>query len=303
MTLVTRFAPAPTGHLHLGHLINAVWVWGYARAHGGRVLLRLEDHDRGRGRSEYERSILDDLDWLGLEPDGATTGSFRAGPHLQRQSDNTARYATVLQRLEAEGRAYACVCSRNQIARANAEAGNPDRQGEEQRYPGTCRELGIDPAATSARRVVIRESDLEEFDDLRLGHQVQDPPSQCGDLLVRDRNGNYTYQFAVVVDDFDQGVTHVIRGEDLLESTGRQLRLARMIGRETPPRFLHHPLLRTPDGRKLSKSAGDTGLRELRKRGASAAELLGRAARFGGLPHDGSPIVAADLARLFDAGR
>lgn len=303
MTLVTRFAPAPTGHLHLGHVVNAVWVWGYTRAHGGRVLLRLEDHDRGRCRAEYEQSILDDLDWLGLAPDGATTGDFRAGPQALRQSDNNARYAALLQRLESDGRAYPCVCSRTEIARINAAAGQPDRDGEEQRYPGTCRDRGIDPNATSARRVVIRESNLEEFDDLRLGHQVQDPPSQGGDLLARDRNGNYTYQFAVVVDDYDQGVSHVIRGEDLLESTGRQLRLARMIGRETPPQFLHHPLIRTADGRKLSKSAGDTGIRELRESGASAAALLGRAAQLGGLPHDGTPLLAGDLAQLFTAGQ
>lgn len=299
MTLVTRFAPAPTGHLHLGHLVNAVWVWGYARARGGRVLLRLEDHDRGRCRPEYEASILDDLDWLGLVPDGISTEDFRRGPQAQRQSDNLARYAEVLQHLEDAGRAYPCVCSRTEIARANALAGQPDREGDEQRYPGTCRDRRIDPSSTTARRLLVRESNLETFDDLRLGPQTQDPPSQCGDFLLRDRHGNYTYQLAVVVDDWDQGVTQVIRGEDLLDSTGRQLRLGRLIGRSTPPRFLHHPLIRNADGRKLSKAAGDTGIGELRAGGAAAAELLGRAAAMGGLPHDGSALDAAALASLF----
>ncbi len=279
--------------------MNAVWVWGYARARGGRVLLRLEDHDRGRCRPEYEASILDDLDWLGLVPDGISTEDFRRGPQPQRQSDNLARYAEVLGQLEAAGRAYPCVCSRAEIARANALAGQPDREGDEQRYPGTCRDRRIDPSSTTARRLLVHESDLETFDDLRLGPQTQDPPSQCGDFLLRDRHGNYTYQLAVVVDDWDQGVTQVIRGEDLLDSTGRQLRLGRLIGCSTPPGFLHHPLIRNADGRKLSKAAGDTGIGELRAGGAAAAELLGRAAAMGGLPHDGTALDAAALASLF----
>ncbi|MBX3173797.1 MAG: hypothetical protein KF709_05260 [Gemmatimonadaceae bacterium] len=295
----TRFAPAPTGHLHLGHLVNAIWVWGLAAARGGRVLLRIEDHDRGRCRPEFERSILDDLDWLGLVPDAAGTDDFRRGPTPHRQSDNLARYEAVLRELEAEGRAYPCICSRTEIARANAEMGQPDRAGQEQRYPGSCRDRGLGADVTLARRLVVRESNLEEFKDLRLGPQAQDPPSQCGDVLLRDRAGNFTYQFAVVVDDFDQGVNVVIRGEDLLDSTGRQLRIAKLIGRPAPPRFLHHPLVLHPDGSKLSKSAGDTGIGELRSNGASAAELLGRAAGLAGLGHDGLPIHAQDLAGLF----
>jgi glutamyl-tRNA synthetase/glutamyl-Q tRNA(Asp) synthetase len=308
----TRFAPAPTGHLHIGHVVNAVWVWGLARARGGRVLLRIEDHDRGRCRPEYERSILDDLDWLGLIPDGAGTDDFRAGAHPQRQSDAADRYATRLRDLETRGLAYPCLCSRADIARANggdgfgvrepSAAGQPGAdaaEGQELRYPGTCRHLAVAPGATSARRVLMRPGTVEQFDDLRLGPQGQDPDLQCGDLLARDRRGNFTYQFAVVVDDLDQHVNLVIRGEDLLASTGRQLRLARLLGRSAPIQFLHHPLIRHPDGRKLSKSAGDTGVRELRASGVGAAELLGRAAALGGLPHDGRPIVAQDLARLF----
>jgi glutamyl-tRNA synthetase/glutamyl-Q tRNA(Asp) synthetase len=279
----TRFAPAPTGYLHLGHIVNAVWVWGLARAHGGRVLLRLEDHDRGRCRAEYEQAILNDLDWLGFTPDGATTDTFRTGAHSQRQSDNRARYEMRLTELESRDLAYPCSCSRADIARANgasngaangaangaensaANAEAPDgADGTELRYPGTCRSRALDPASTPARRIRVNAGTAERFNDLRLGEQVQDPNQQCGDFLARDRHGNFTYQFCVVVDDLEQGVDVVIRGEDLLDSTGRQLRLARMLGRTTPPRFLHHPLIRHPDGRKLSKSAGDTGVRELR---------------------------------------
>lgn len=295
----TRFAPAPTGHLHLGHLVNAVWVWGYARANGHEILLRLEDHDRGRCRPEYERSILDDLDWLGLVPDGADTDDFRRGPHPQRQQDNRLRYDVALAALEAAGLVYPCLCSRSDILRANEAIGRLPMESEELHYPGTCRSRAVSAAQTPARRIVMPSTHVECFDDLRLGAQEQSPALQCGDVLVRDRLGNFTYQFCVAVDDLDQGVDLIIRGEDLLDSTARQFVIARALGRSEMPRVLHHPLLRHPDGRKLSKSAGDTGLRELRAAGTSAAELLGRAALLGGLPHDGSPLAAAELPRLF----
>jgi glutamyl/glutaminyl-tRNA synthetase len=291
----TRFAPAPTGYLHLGHAANAVWVWGIARAFGGRVLLRVEDHDRGRCRPMYEQALLDDLDWLGLEPDGFGTDAFRAGPLAQRQSDNADRYRARLTMLEVNGQAYPCGCSRADVARANPGSGD----GTELRYPGTCRARGVDPDSTPARRVLMHAATVEHFDDLRLGTQAQDPDLQCGDVLVRDRLGNWTYQFAVVVDDLEQGVDLVIRGEDLLESTGRQLRLARMLGRHTPPRFLHHPLLRRADGRKLSKSAHDTGLRELRDAGHSRAEVLGLAAHLSGLAPTRAARGPDTLADLF----
>ena len=269
----TRFAPAPTGYLHLGHAVNAAWTWGMARAFDGQVLLRVEDHDRGRSKPEYEAALLDDLDWLGLEPDG-----------FSRQSDRGDQYAARLSTLEAAGLAYACTCTR------------ADFEG---RYPGTCRERHVDPHATPARRVVIESGEsLEHFSDLRLGAQSQDPATTFGDVLVRDRLGNWTYQFAVVVDDLEQDVDLIIRGEDLLESTGLQLRLARLLGRATPPRFLHHPLVRHPDGRKLSKSSNDTGLRELRAAGRTPEKVLGLAAHLGGLQAEPTPVNADDLAAL-----
>jgi glutamyl-tRNA synthetase/glutamyl-Q tRNA(Asp) synthetase len=153
---------------------------------------------------------------------------------------------------------------------------------------------------TLARRTRFEPAPSESFDDLRLGAQIQDPIAQCGDLLARDRHGNFTYQFAVVVDDLEQGVDLVIRGEDLLDSTGRQLRLAKLLGRAVAPRFLHHPLVVHPDGRKLSKSSGDTGIRDLRSDGRSGADVLGLAAALAGVGHDGSPIHADALAALFE---
>ncbi len=277
----TRFAPAPTGYLHLGHAVNAVWTWGFARAFGGNVLLRIEDHDRGRSRTEYEAAILDDLDWLGLAPDGMRTDSFRRGlAHPQRQSDNDERYAAHLAALEAAGLVYPCTCP------------------HATHYPGTCRIRPVPRDATTARRVVMAPGQPESFEDLRLGARSQDPDLQCGDMLVRDRSGNWTYQFAVVVDDFEQGVDVVIRGEDILDSTGRQIRLARLLGRPEPPLFLHHPLVRRADGRKLSKSTHDTGLRDLRAAGHRADEILGVAAHFGGLQAESTPLGADALADL-----
>lgn len=296
----SRFAPAPTGYLHLGHIVNAVWVWGLARARGGHVLLRIEDHDRGRCRPEYERALLEDLDWLGFAPDGASVGDFRAGAHEQRQSDKLARYAALVAELEQAGVAYACRCSRAEIERAVGATTDVsvDPEGSELRYPGTCRDAAVDPLSTPARRVRV-EPGVELARDLRLGELRQDPAMQCGDLLLRDRNGHFTYQFAVTVDDFDQNVDVVIRGEDLIASTGRQLRLARLLGRGDMPRFVHHPLVRDASGRKLSKAAGDTAVRELRAAGATPEEVIGRAAAIGGTAHSGAPLAASSVGSLF----
>jgi glutamyl/glutaminyl-tRNA synthetase len=290
----TRFAPAPTGYLHLGHLVNAIHVWGLARAYGGSVLLRLEDHDLTRCKPEYEQALLDDLEWLGFIPDEAPVAEFRAGRTPCRQSDNTAAYERALAALEADGRVYPCTCSRREVLQV-AGAVVP---GDEPCYPGTCRATPRGADSTRARRVRIDHVPVT-FDDLRLGRQEQLPATQCGDVLVRDRFGHWTYQFAVVVDDRDQRVDVVIRGEDLLPSTGRQLLLARLLRRSVPPQYLHHPLLRHADGRKLSKAAADTSLRELRRGGATAAGLIGEAAARCGLVPAARTITAAEVAALF----
>jgi glutamyl-tRNA synthetase/glutamyl-Q tRNA(Asp) synthetase len=227
------------------------------------VLLRIEDHDTTRCREEYEDALREDLDWLGFVPDEV----------VPRQSERHARYEEVLADLRARGLAYVCTCSRKDIAEVVGDAVN-----EETRYPGTCRALGLEPGPGRGWRVVM-EPGTELFTDLLLGEQVQDPSAQCGDLLVRDRLGHWTYQFAVTVDDMDQAIDLVIRGEDLLGSTGRQLRLARLLGRTRRPLFLHHPLIVKPGGEKLSKASGDTGVREMRAAGMTAAEVIGAASR------------------------
>ncbi len=273
----TRFAPSPTGYLHLGHVVNAVYVWGIARAAGGRVLLRIEDHDRIRSRPAFESAILEDLDWLGFD---ANEGDRP----VVRQSDGAAAYHTALEQLRASHHVYACDCSRKEIG------------GE--RYPGRCRARALAEAPGYGLRVEVGQR-VEEFDDLRLGRTRQVPAEQCGDILLRDRDGHWTYQFAVTVDDMNQGVDLVIRGEDLLSSTGRQIALARMLGRHVPPRFLHHPLIVKSGGEKLSKASGDTGVRELRRAGVSAADVIGRAACAAGLIARPRPITAGDVAVLF----
>jgi glutamyl-Q tRNA(Asp) synthetase len=293
---LTRFAPSPTGYLHLGHVANAAWVWGLARALGGRVLLRLEDHDAGRCRPAYEAALLDDLDWLGLMPDMGATNELRAGPSSLRQSDAGGDYQAALEALSARGRVYVCGCSRKDVARAAGDVSN-----QESRYDGRCRTRELEPGVGRGLRVRL-DPGVERFEDARLGIRVQDPWRQCGDLLVRDRLGRWTYQFAVVVDDLRQGIDLVIRGEDLTQSTGRQILLRRLLGGPPAPVFLHHPLILKPGGEKLSKSSGDTGIRELRAAGETPAAVLGRAAHLTGLQAEPRPMAAHDLANLFGAG-
>ena len=275
--MLTRYAPSPTGHLHLGHVVNAIYVWGMARAAGGRVLLRMEDHDRIRCRPEYESSILEDLAWLGFEPD--------EGLHpLLRQSDRGDVYRDALDRLRRAHHVYACECSRKHIA------------GE--RYDGFCRDRGLTDASGRGLRVRVNEG-VETFDDRLLGAIEQEPARQCGDLLLRDRDGNWTYQFAVTVDDMVQGITDVIRGEDLASSTGRQLRLRQMLGGSGRPHFAHHPLIRKPGGEKLSKSAADSGVRQLRQLGLTPEAVIGRAAAAVGLIDQFRPVAAHHVADIF----
>ena len=258
------------------------------------MLLRLEDHDRGRCRPEFEAALLEDLEWLGLEPDAGAPAELRAGRSPYRQSDAGEAYSAALARLG--GGVFACECSRKDLAR-----GGGDVFSEETRYAGRCRDLDLSPSPRRGLRLRV-EPGVERFTDARLGAREQDPSAQCGDLLLRDRLGQWTYHMAVVVDDLRHGVDLVIRGEDLLDSTGRQIRLAGLLGRAAPPVFLHHPLIRKPGGEKLSKSSGDTGIRELRGAGAAPAEVLGRAAQLTGLQPAPTPIAPHDLAKLFGPG-
>jgi glutamyl/glutaminyl-tRNA synthetase len=272
--IISRFAPAPTGFLHLGHVVNAIHVWREAAARGGRVLLRIEDHDRQRSRREYEAAIFEDLAWLG----------FAAGAAPVRQSERGAIYEEALERLRRQRLVYACGCSRAEIMASLKGRPTSDRVGQpftaadaaadtELWYPGTCAARGLAEGPGLGLRVRLPAT-VEQFVDLRHGLQEQRPSEQCGDLLVRDREGNWTYQFAATVDDLVQGVTLVVRGDDLLASTGRQIQLARLLGRDQPPEFLHHALIMKSADQKLSKSDGDTGVRDLRARGWTREQVI-----------------------------
>ena len=281
--LRTRFAPSVTGHLHLGHAVNAVYVWGVAQALGGEVVIRLEDHDRGRFRQEYEDSILEDLRWLGLD----TTLP------LSRQSDHQLRYELATRRLADSRLTFFCDCTRRVVAESQGA-----EEGETLRYPGTCR--GRELAEGPGRALRVRmDAGLEKFDDLRLGGMDQDPAAQCGDFVLRDARGQWTYQHCVVADDIAEGITLVVRGEDILESTGRQLRLMELLGHPTPPRYLHHPLVTDAAGRKLSKKEFAKSLGDLRREGWTPERVLGEAAFLGGLANVPTPIPAASLRSLF----
>ena len=279
----TRFAPAPTGWLHLGHVANAVYVWGLAGAAGASVLLRIEDHDRTRRRPAFDAGLLEDLAWLGFLQD--------AGP--VRQADDEAPYRAMLDRLRGETRVYGCDCSRTTFERWAVEHG---RRWHGPGCPGGCRDRAL---GGPTLRVALGGGS-ERWMDAIVG-PCADEVAAGGDPPIRDRAGHWTYLLAVVVDDLRQDVDLVVRGRDLLAATPDQIRLGRLLGRETPPTFAHHRLIRHADGRKLSKADGDTSVRDLRAAGRRPAELIGEAAAAAGLLDAPRPVEAADVADLFRA--
>ncbi|MDA0204612.1 MAG: glutamate--tRNA ligase family protein [Acidobacteria bacterium] len=280
----TRYAPSPTGYLHLGHVAHMLYVWGAARAFGAEVIVRMEDHDRGRCRPEFEAAILEDMDWLGFVPANVLE---RRSPY--RQSDCEDRYEAALERLKRQAHVYRCSCSRKQIAARVL----PSADGELP-YDGLCRNL----ESTKGGIRIELGGGAEFFLDGLLGEQSQDPSVQCGDLLLRDRSSQWTYQFAVTVDDLIQDVDLVVRGEDLLPSTGRQIRLGKLLGREQAALFVHHPLIRDDDGGKLSKKEASAPIRETRRKGVPPQQVLGSAAQRVGLTLGGAPQEREALLEL-----
>ncbi len=288
--LRTRFAPSPTGYLHLGHVASALYVWGIAQARQGHVLLRIEDHDAQRCRPEFTAALVEDLEWLQLI-DATTESSI--------QSDHPQRYVAALASLEQKAEVYACTCSRKAIAERLTR--EPPRS--ELFYDGYCRSQRIHatteltPGGAGLRLHLPPQTFV--FDDLMQGAQEQTPSLQCGDLLLRERAGSWTYHFCVTVDDAEEEIDLIIRGTDLLDACGRQRQLAELLGRPTPPYLLHHPLIVDETGQKLSKRFGSTALRTLRASGYTPAEVLGLAAHTVGLLSAEQPIAARDLGGLF----
>ena len=245
---VGRFAPSPTGPLHAGSLVAALASWLDARAQGGRWLVRIEDVDLPRCPPGTDALILSQLAACQLHPDA---------PPLY-QSQRVALYQAALDRLAAAGQAYPCACSRSEILAARLAQGlAPQRHGELV-YPGTCRD-GLHGRPARAWRLRLRQPADVDWQDRRLGPQHQDVAAEVGDFVLRRADGLWAYQLAVVVDDADQGITHVVRGEDLADNTPRQILLQRALGHATP-RYLHTPLVMGADGHKLSKQNGAQAL-------------------------------------------
>lgn len=270
MSGTIRFAPSPTGFLHEGHLLSALYVWAAAKKWDLKIHLRIEDHDQGRARKEYIDSIYEDLEWLGFKYDSQSV-----------QSNHFDLFQKVLDKLSEKGLVYPCTCSRKQLLTEN-----PISETGEVIYQGKC--LGeLKNDQPHSLRIVIPDKVIDWHDE-RLGDFRENPKKQCGDFPIRDRDGFWTYQFAVCIDDLVQGITHIVRGEDIRNSTARQIALSGIISEvctgdaslQIPtykrPLYLHHPLIVDPNGKKLSKREHAHSLRQEKEAGISAEQLLGR---------------------------
>ncbi|MBL8330498.1 MAG: tRNA glutamyl-Q(34) synthetase GluQRS [Rubrivivax sp.] len=293
--VIGRFAPSPTGLLHAGSVVAALASWLDARALGGRWLVRIEDVDRPRCVPAADREILRQLSQLGLQPDE---------PPLW-QSTRSAAYAAARDALLGRGLAYRCTCTRQRIAQALAAAGRPPARDAERVYPGTCRPPAGAAQGTGAAAIRLLSCDVEGQDlwidwiDARLGPQRQNLTQAVGDFVIQRADGLWAYQLAVVVDDAAQGITHVVRGEDLADNTPRQIRLQQALGLPTP-QYLHTPLVRAADGHKLSKQNG--ALPVATNDAAQALATLQAAGAVLGLVDDGlAPTATTPAAWLSSA--
>ena len=283
MTHVGRFAPSPTGLLHLGNARSALLGWLWARHDGGRFLVRIEDLDPDRSKEELIDAALDDLAWLGLDWDG----------ELMRQSRRGEAYRAALEKLKKDWLAYPCTCSRAEVARA---ASAPHAGEDGPIYPGTCTRGGLKAGKPAAWRFRVAPG-VTRFADAVHGDVSQDVAAQVGDFVIQRADGVASYQLAVVVDDAAQGVTHVLRADDLLASTPRQLLLQRALALPTP-QYAHVPLMLGPDGQRLAKREGKWTLKGLRAAGATPEAVVGFLAKSCGLS-DGSPLTPSALVKEF----
>ena len=290
--VVGRYAPSPSGRMHLGNLCCCLLAWLSAKSKGGSVVLRVEDLDAMRCPRSFADLLEEDLAWLGLSAD---EGGSRGGPHAPYyQSERSNLYQQYYDKLEAMGLTYPCFCTRSQLHAASA----PHRSDGQVVYQGTCRSLTPEEvAAKSAIRPpawrVQAPDRVMAFTDGHMGRYEENLAADCGDFIVRRADGGFAYQLAVVVDDALMGVTEVVRGADLLSSTPRQLWLYEILGLKAPE-FYHLPLLLAPDGRRLSKRDGDQSLENLRAR-YTPEEVVGRLAYTCGLTDTPAPRAAADL--------
>ena len=291
---VGRFAPSPSGRIHLGNLLCCLLAWLSARQKGGKVVLRIEDLDTARCKRPYTEQMIEDLCWLGLTWDEGPGVGGPDGPYYQ--SERTALYEQALEKLERMGLVYPCYCTRAELHAASA----PHRSDGQTVYPGTCRHLTAAEREKKTRAPATRLMVPDEtwsFTDGHMGHYGENLLHECGDFLLRRSDGMFAYQLAVVVDDAAMGVTEVVRGSDLLSSTPRQMYLYDLLGLKAPE-FIHFPLLLAPDGRRLSKRDADAGLDDLRFK-LTAEEILGRLAYLGGFNPTAQPKTAEELLKDF----
>ncbi|MBW3572769.1 MAG: tRNA glutamyl-Q(34) synthetase GluQRS [Gemmatimonadetes bacterium] len=300
-----RFAPSPTGALHLGNARTALLAWLHARAHGGAFVMRVEDLDVGRVRPGIMQTQLDELRWLGLDWDEGPDVGGPCAPYVQ--SRRQALYDAALRRLAEDGRLFQCTCSRRDIAQA---ASAPHAGEEGPRYPGTCRARLVDPSVPSllahgrahfALRVRVEAGDVC-FSDGVMGDCCFDPAAETGDFVVRRKDGAAAYQLAVVVDDAAMRMTHVVRGADLLSSTARQILLCRALALPVPE-FVHVPLMLGPDGERLAKRHGAVSLGELREAGVPPERVAGWLAATCGLAQPGEAVAPAGVVARFHGAR
>ncbi len=286
MTVRTRFAPSPTGVLHLGSIRTALFCWLYARHQGGQFVLRIEDTDRERSTEDNVHAILDGMAWLGLE--------FDEGPFFQTQRFD--RYKAVVDQWLEEGKAYHCYCTKEELEVRRAEQ---MASGGKVGYDGRCRDqkeprAGVDPVVRFRNP---QDGEVVVNDQVR-GRVVFDN-AQLDDLIIARSDGTPTYNFTVVVDDFDMGITHVVRGDDHLNNTPRQINMFRAIG-AAPPVFAHLPMILGPDGAKLSKRHGAVDIRDYREQGYLPEAMLNYLVRLGWSHGDQEIFTPDEMIQLFD---
>ena len=298
-TVVGRFAPTPSGKMHLGNVLCCLVAWLSARSQGGKVLLRVEDLDPERSGADYERQIEEDLRWLGLDWD---EGGLEAAGGRYCQSGRSGVYEQYFDILKRENLVYPCFCSRAELHAADA----PHLSDGRYFYPGTCRNLTPEEAAEKAKkrkpawRVKVPDETVR-FTDLHYGPYAENLAAECGDFVIRRADGVFAYQLATAVDDGLMGVTEVVRGRDLIGSTARQLWLQRTLGLPSPV-YGHIPLLTDWDGRRLSKRDGDLDLARLREKWRPE-EIIGMLAEAAGILPAYRPVSARELVPLFSWGK
>jgi glutamyl-tRNA synthetase len=284
-----RFAPSPTGHLHVGGARTALFNWAFARRHGGVFILRIEDTDAERSTEESLDGILDALTWLGLDWDeGPPTAGYR-------QSERNEIYRAHADRLLAEGKAYRCRCTPALLDSLRAAA---QARGETFRYPGTCRDAGVPASEPHALRLRIADTGQTAVEDLLHGTVLFDH-SQLDEWIIVRTDGTPTYNFCVVVDDVTMKITHVIRGDDHLSNTPKQVQCYQALGYPTPV-FAHVPLILGPDKRRLSKRHGASSVQAFREEGILPEALFNYLARLGWSHGDQEVFSREDVAAHFD---